>query len=62
MALAALRSRVVPGMATLGDAALHCEGLNLSRETRVPRSDLALVLSRGFGGTNAACVLRAAAA
>jgi len=61
VALAALRARIVPGMPTLGTAAPHCEGLNLSREARVPRSDLALVLSRGFGGTNAACVLRAAA-
>jgi 3-oxoacyl-[acyl-carrier-protein] synthase-1 len=61
VALAALRARIVPGMPTLGAAAPHCEGLNLSREARVPRSDLALVLSRGFGGTNAACVLRAAA-
>jgi 3-oxoacyl-(acyl-carrier-protein) synthase len=37
-----------------------CGALNASRAARAPRSDLALLLSRGFGGTNAACVLRAA--
>jgi len=62
VALAALRERTVPGMATLAEVAPHCEGLPLSREHRVPRSGLALVVSRGFGGTNAACVLRSAAA
>ncbi len=62
LALAALRARAVPGMASLGETAMHCEGLNLSRQPLPPRSDVALVLSRGFGGTNAACVLRAAAA
>ena len=61
LALGALRARVVPGMASLGETAVHCEGLALSRASRAPRSDVALVLSRGFGGTNAACVLRAAA-
>ncbi len=61
LALGALRARVVPGMASLGETAAHCEGLALSRASRAPRSDVALVLSRGFGGTNAACVLRAAA-
>ena len=62
LALEALRAHVVPGLASLGRLAADCAGLNLSRETRSPRSDLALVLSRGFGGTNAACVLRAATA
>ena len=33
-----------------------------ARTHRKPRSDVVLVLSRGFGGTNAACLLRAAAA
>jgi 3-oxoacyl-[acyl-carrier-protein] synthase-1 len=62
LALVALRAQVVPGLASLGEVAAHCAELNLSREPRPPTSDIALVVSRGFGGTNAACVLRAASA
>ena len=36
--------------------------LPLSAGAQAPRSDVALVISRGFGSTNAACLLRAAAA
>jgi 3-oxoacyl-(acyl-carrier-protein) synthase len=59
VALAALRAQVVPGIATLGELDPASGPLNVSREQRAPRSDIALVLSRGFGGTNVACVLRA---
>ena len=38
-----------------------CAALPVSRSPQAPRSDVALVLSRGFGGTNAALVVRAAA-
>lgn len=61
VALAALRAGVVPGLAELDEVTDQCAGLKLSRAARPPRSDIALVVSRGFGGTNAACVLRAAA-
>jgi 3-oxoacyl-[acyl-carrier-protein] synthase II len=61
VAIAALRSNVVPGIATLDEPDPASGGLNVSREHRAPRSDLALVVSRGFGGTNVACVLRATA-
>ncbi len=61
-ALAALRARTVPGIAPLGEVAAGCAALNLSRTVRPPRSDVALIVSRGFGGTNAACLLRAAPA
>ena len=59
--LAALRAGVVPGIAPLGALDDACGVLNASRGHRKPRSDIALLLSRGFGGTNAACLLRAAA-
>ena len=61
VAVAALRAGVVPGIATLDELDPAVGPLNASREPRRPRSDTALVLSRGFGGTNAACVVRAPA-
>ena len=36
----------------------ECAGLPVSAAAQKPRSDVALVLSRGFGGTNAALLLR----
>ncbi|HQR72664.1 MAG TPA: beta-ketoacyl synthase N-terminal-like domain-containing protein, partial [Burkholderiaceae bacterium] len=59
--LAALRARVVPGIAPLAELDPDCAALNASNTHREPRSDVALLLSRGFGGTNAACLLRAPA-
>ena len=56
--LQACRRQVVPGIATLDQLADACAGLNVSTQTRTPRSDVVLVLSRGFGGTNAAVLLR----
>ncbi len=61
VAIAALRGRVVPGIATLAELDPACGRLNVSREARAPRSDIALLLARGFGGSNAACLLRVAA-
>ncbi len=60
LAVAALRAGVVPGIAGLGEIDADGAALNVSAQQREPRGDVALVLSRGFGGTNAACVLRAA--
>ncbi len=60
LALAALQLRVVPGIATLDSIAPDCAGLPLSAAPQVPRSDVALVICRGFAGTNAALLLRAA--
>ncbi|MGL6110415.1 MAG: beta-ketoacyl-[acyl-carrier-protein] synthase family protein [Rubrivivax sp.] len=60
LALAALRAKVVPGIAALNDIDPDCGALNVAHGHRPPSSDIALVVSRGFGGTNAACVLRAA--
>ncbi|MCZ7563535.1 MAG: hypothetical protein M5U08_06715 [Burkholderiales bacterium] len=62
LALLALRERVVPGIATLEVLDPALGDLPVSAAARAPRSDVALVLSRGFGGTNAALLVRAAVA
>jgi 3-oxoacyl-[acyl-carrier-protein] synthase-1 len=61
LAVAALRAQVVPGIAGLDAVDADGASVNASAEHRKPRSDVVLVISRGFGGTNAACLLRAAA-
>ena len=60
--LAALAARTVPGVATLVRLDPAMAGLPVTATAQAPRSDVALVLARGFAGTNAAVVLRAAAA
>ena len=60
LALAALKHRIVPGIATLDAVAPDCAGLCLSAAPQVPRSDVALVICRGFAGTDAALLVRAA--
>ena len=55
-----LRGRSVPGVATYAVADSACEGVRVSTEAQPPRSDVALILCRGFAGTNAALLLRAA--
>jgi 3-oxoacyl-[acyl-carrier-protein] synthase-1 len=62
VALAALRDRTVPGVRTLRQLDPELAWLPVATAPRSPRTDTALVLSRGFGGTNAALLLRAAAA
>jgi 3-oxoacyl-[acyl-carrier-protein] synthase-1 len=59
IALAALRERIVPGIATLTSLDPDCDGLRVSSAPQVPRSDTALILCRGFAGTNAALIVRA---
>ena len=59
IALDALRNRIVPGIPTLARPAAECRALPMSRERQAPRSDVALVLCRGFAGTDAALLLRA---
>ena len=59
LAIAALKQRVVPGIATLSAIASDCNGLSLSAAPRVPRGDVALIVCRGFAGTNAALLVRA---
>jgi 3-oxoacyl-[acyl-carrier-protein] synthase-1 len=60
VALAAMRAGTVPGVANLQRLDPECAGLPVSAAPQAPRSDVALVLSRGFGGTNAALALRVA--
>ena len=61
LALLALRHGVVPGVATLRELDPDLGNLPVSKLPQAPRSDVALVLNRGFGGTNTALVFRAAA-
>jgi 3-oxoacyl-[acyl-carrier-protein] synthase I len=60
LALAALKAEVVPGIATLRSVDDACAGVPVSAQSRAPRSNVALVLCRGFAGTNAAVLVRAA--
>jgi 3-oxoacyl-[acyl-carrier-protein] synthase I len=60
VALAALRQGVVPGIATFGDADPACAGIRISKTAQEPRNKTALILCRGFAGTNAALIVRAA--
>ena len=59
LGLEAARRRMVPGIATFATPDPACEGVSVSAQPRAPRSDVVLVVCRGFGGTNAAVVLRA---
>jgi 3-oxoacyl-[acyl-carrier-protein] synthase-1 len=59
IALAALRARIVPGVATLTSLDPNCAGLRVSKAAQVPRSNVALILCRGFAGTNAALLVGA---
>jgi 3-oxoacyl-[acyl-carrier-protein] synthase-1 len=60
VALEALAKRIVPGVATLNTLDPDCGDLPVSTEAQVPRSDTALVLCRGFAGTDAAVIIRSA--
>jgi 3-oxoacyl-[acyl-carrier-protein] synthase-1 len=60
LALESLRRRTVPGIATFAVADPACAGVPVSADPQSPRGDVALVLCRGFAGTNAALLLRAA--
>jgi len=60
MALHALRHGIVPGIGTLDELDPELEPLPVSSSPQRPRSDIALILSRGFGGMNVALVVRAA--
>ncbi len=60
LALATLADGVVPGVATLRELDSDCAGVPVSAKPQKPRSKVALVLCRGFGGTDAALLVRAA--
>ena len=60
LALTALNQRVVPGIGTLDCLDPDLAPFPVSRTPQTPRSDIALVLCRGFGGMNVALIVRAA--
>src|SRR2546430_12343358 len=55
----ASRERIVPGVATLTNLDPDCAGLRVSSAAQKPRSNVALILCRGFAGTNAALLVSA---
>jgi 3-oxoacyl-[acyl-carrier-protein] synthase-1 len=59
MALKALQQGVVPGIATLNELDPALAPLPVAANPQQPRSDLALICSRGFGGMNVALLVRA---
>jgi len=59
LAMLSLRARRVPGVATLDNLDPEFSNLPVSRQEQIPRSNVALVVSRGFGGINTALVVRA---
>lgn len=58
LALAAVRHKVVPGIATLRVPDPHIPPLPVSTDAQAPTSDVALVINRGFGGMNVALLVR----
>ncbi|MBV8586175.1 MAG: beta-ketoacyl-[acyl-carrier-protein] synthase family protein [Verrucomicrobia bacterium] len=56
--LRALREGVVPGIATLVEVDPELGPLPVSQKPQTPRSDLALIICRGFGGMNVALIVR----
>jgi 3-oxoacyl-[acyl-carrier-protein] synthase-1 len=59
LALQALREGVVPGMPTLRQIDPALADLPVSAKPQPTRGEIALILCRGFGGTNAALLVRA---
>ncbi len=59
MALQALQQEIVPGIATLNELDPALGPLPISSSPQLPRSQLALICSRGFGGMNVALVVQA---
>ena len=59
LTLAALTRNQVPGIAPLSELDPECASLPAAATPQTPRSSVALILSRGFAGTNAALLVRA---
>jgi 3-oxoacyl-[acyl-carrier-protein] synthase I len=58
LALESLRRNEVPGIGTLRTLDPECRDLPVSTAAQVPRTSIALVLCRGFGGTTTATLIR----
>jgi 3-oxoacyl-(acyl-carrier-protein) synthase len=59
LGLEVARRGVVPGIATLDTLDPACAGVSARKSPQDPKSDVVLVLCRGFGSTNAAVLVRA---
>ncbi len=59
LGLEAARRRVAPGVTTLQHLDPACAGVAVAAQSRATRGDIVLVVCRGFGGTNAAVLMRA---
>jgi 3-oxoacyl-[acyl-carrier-protein] synthase-1 len=59
LALKALDQGIVPGVGTLNEFDTSLPALPVSRHPQPPRSKLALICSRGFGGMNVALLVQA---
>ncbi len=59
LGLEAGRRGVAPGIGTLSSLDPACAGVRASRSTQQATSDIVLIVCRGFGGTNAAVLVRA---
>ena len=59
LALTALRQGIVPGIATLKTPDADLLPFPVSAQPQTPRSDVALILCRGFGAMNVALLVRA---
>lgn len=53
-----LNTKMVPGIANLKSLARNSEGLCIRQDAQTPTSNLALIVNRGFGGLNAALVIK----
>jgi 3-oxoacyl-[acyl-carrier-protein] synthase-1 len=58
LTLRALRQRIVPGIATLKVVDPELGALPVSAKPQTPRSDIAIVICRGFAGMNVALLVR----
>jgi len=58
LAVAALQRGYIPGTATFRTFSPDCEGARVSADRREFAGEVVIVLSRGFGGTNAVAILR----
>ncbi len=58
IALAALKQGIVPGIATLSQPHPDFDDVPVSNTAQEPRSNVALVICRGFAGTDAALIVR----
>lgn len=59
LAIEALRQRIVPGTAMFETLDPQCAGVAVARDAQTPRSDIGLVIGRGFAGTDAVLIVRA---